>query len=128
MIRSWMRKRFTRWRPRLPKLMSEGTVVPKRGHVMIDSHDFAQKQMELATEFAKFVVDHPEVDAQLPVDSYIYFEVSGEPEFNQFSRQLAERRQREDGMTIVCVRTKGLTPPQGSRLVDPQIIPSPAVA
>jgi hypothetical protein len=95
---------------------------------MIDPHEFAQKQMELTTEFAKFVVDHPEVDASLPEDSYIYFEIAGEPEFNQFSRQLAERRQREDGMTIVCVRTKGLAPPQGSRLVDPQIVPSPAVA
>ncbi len=95
---------------------------------MIDPHDFAQKQMELTTEFAKFVVDHPEVDASLPEDSYIYFEVEGESEFNQFSRQLAERRHREDGMAIVCVRIKGLAPPQGSRLVDPQIIPSPAVA
>ncbi len=95
---------------------------------MIDPHEFAQKQMELTTEFAKFVVDHPEVDASLPEDSYIYFEIAGEPEFNQFSRQLAERRQREDGMTIVCVLTKGLAPPQGSRLVDPQIVPSPAVA
>jgi hypothetical protein len=28
---------------------------------MIDPHDFAQKQMELTTEFAKFVVDYPEV-------------------------------------------------------------------
>ena len=95
---------------------------------MIDPHDFAQKQMELTTEFAKFVVDHPEADAILPEDSYIYFEVAGELEFNQFSRQLAERRQREDGMAIVCVRIKGLAPPQGSRLVDPQIVPSPAVA
>jgi len=91
---------------------------------MINPHEFARKQMELATEFAKFAVEHPDVDACLPEDSYIYFEVAGEPEFNQFSRQLAERRQHEDGMTIVCVRIEGLAPPQGSRLVDPQIVSS----
>ena len=93
---------------------------------MIDPHEFARQQMELTAEFAQFIVDHPEVDEKLPEESYIYFEVAGEPEFNQYSLELAERRRREQGIAIVCVRIKGLSPPQGSRLIDPQII-SPAV-
>ena len=95
---------------------------------MIDPEAFAQRQMELAAEFAKYVLDHPEVDGSLPEDAYVYFQVDGEPEFNQYSRQLAERREREEGVVAVCVRSKGLAPPQGSRLIDPQIIPSPNVA
>src|SRR5207253_476996 len=93
LIRSWMPKRFIVWRPPLPSMQRRSLdTLPKRGQVMIDAREFAQKQMELTTEFAKYVVDHPEVDASLPEDSYIYFEVAGEPEFSQFSRQLAERR------------------------------------
>ena len=82
---------------------------------MMDPEVFAHRQMELTTEFAKYLVDHPEVDETLPEDSYVYFEIEDEPVFNEYSRQLAERRQRERGVAPVCVRTKGLAPPQGSR-------------
>jgi hypothetical protein len=95
---------------------------------MIDPHDFSRKQMELAAEFALYTVDHPEVDDVLPEESIIYFEVAGEAEFNAHSRRMAELSQREQGLPLVCVRIKGLAPPQGSRLIDPVIEPSPAVA
>ena len=92
---------------------------------MIDLEDFARKQMELTSEFAKYTMERPEVDEMLPEDSYVYFEIEGEPGFNEYSRKLAERREREDGMATVCVRVKGLAPPQGSRLIDPQIVSTP---
>ena len=90
---------------------------------MIDPEKFALRQAELATEFAKFLVEHPEVDDSLPMESYIYFEIQDEPDFNEYSRQLAERRQRQEEMVPVCVRVKGIAPPQGSRLIEPQIVP-----
>ncbi len=89
---------------------------------MIDPEEFAQRQAELATEFAKYLVEHSEVDDSLPVESYIFFEIQGEREFNEYSRQLADRR-RQEGMVPVCVRVKGVAPPQGSRLIEPQIVP-----
>ena len=95
---------------------------------MIDPDKFARKQMELTAEFSKYLLDHPEIDESLPEDSYIYFEVRGEAEFNEYSRRLAERREREEGMVTVCVRVRGLAPPQGSRLIDPEITPAPNVA
>jgi hypothetical protein len=95
------------------------------GGPMIDSEDFARKQMELTSQFAKYVMEHPEVDETLPEDSFVYFEVEGEPGLNEYGRKLAERRQREDGMATVCVRVKGLAAPQGSRLIDPQIVSAP---
>ena len=95
---------------------------------MIDSRDFAQKQFELAAEFGKFVFDHPEIDERLPEGAFIYFEVAGEPDFNRYSRELADRQQREEGVPVVLVRVKGLAPPQGSRLIEPVIEPAPAVA
>jgi hypothetical protein len=95
---------------------------------MINPHDFALKQQELTAEFAQYVVDHPEVDEVLPERSYLYFEVAGEEEFNRYSRDLAERQLREEGLPIVCVRVKGLAPRQGSRLIDPVIVPASAIA
>lgn len=94
---------------------------------MISPFEFAQKQLELTAEFARFVVDHPEVDELLPEESYVFFEIAGEPEFNQYSRELAQRR-RAEGTATVCVRTQGLAPPQGSRLIEPVIEAVPAVA
>ena len=91
---------------------------------MIDPEAFAQRQMELTAEFARYVLENPDVDEALPEDSYIYFEIDGETEFNEYSRQLGERRERDEGMNTVCVRLKGLIPRQGSRLIDPQIVPS----
>lgn len=94
----------------------------------MNPHDFARIQMELTGEFAQYVVDHPEVDEMLPAQSYIYFEVAGEDEFNRYSRELADKQQRNEGLPIVCVRIRGLAPPQGSRLIDPVIEPATAVA
>ena len=95
---------------------------------MMDPFDFARIQMELTSEFARYVVDHPEVDATLPEQSYIYFEIAGEPAFNEYSRQLADKQLREEGLPIVCVRIKGLKPREGSRLIDPKIEPMAASA
>ena len=95
---------------------------------MLDPHDFAKKQSELAAEFAKYVLDHPEVDDSLSEDSYIYFQITGETDFNEQSRTLAMKRRDEEGMKIVCVQIRGLAPPQGSRLINPQITPSPSIA
>jgi hypothetical protein len=90
---------------------------------MIDAHEFAQKQIELAGEFGKFVFDHPEVDERLPDGAFIYFEVAGEPEFNRYSREMAQRHRVEEGVPVVLVRVKALAPPQGSRLIEPVIEP-----
>jgi len=95
--------------------------------VMIDRARFADRQLELAGEFAQYVADHPEVDKILPEKSHIYFEVEGDSEFNKYSRDLAHRRQLE-GVPIILVRIKGLAPPPGSRLIDPVIEPVSAIA
>lgn len=54
--------------------------------------------------------------------------MDGEPEFNRYSRELAQRRQREEGLIPVAVHVKGLAPPQGSRLIEPTIATGTNVA
>ena len=95
---------------------------------MIDSHEFSQRQFELTAEFGKYLFEHPELDEQLPDGAYVYFEIDGEVEFNQYSRDLAERQHQQERVPVVVVRIKGLVPPQNSRLIDPVIEPVAALA
>jgi hypothetical protein len=88
---------------------------------MIDPREFAKKQFELAAEFGKYVFAHPEVDERLPDGAFVYFEIEGEPDFSQYSKELAAKQRREEGVPVVRVRVKGLAPSQQSRLIDPVI-------
>jgi hypothetical protein len=95
---------------------------------MINPDEFTNRQFDFIVEFGKYVIDHPEVDDISPDGAHVYFEVEGETEFNQYSRQLAEQHHRKEGIPIVRVRVKGLLPLQGSRLIDPVIEPVAEVA
>ncbi len=56
---------------------------------MIDPDAFARRQMELTAEFAKYVMDHPDVDEALPEDSYVYFEIEGELDYTTYLKRPA---------------------------------------
>jgi hypothetical protein len=58
------------------------------------------------------------VDERLPDGAFVYFEIEGEPDFSQYSRELAAKQQREEGVPVVLVHVKGLAPPQQYRLID----------
>jgi hypothetical protein len=95
---------------------------------MIDRREFAKKQFEMAAEFGKYVFAHPEVDEFVPDGAFVYFQIDGEPEFNEYSRELAAKQRQEEGVPVVLVHVKGLAPPQESRLIDPVIHPASTVA
>lgn len=103
-------------------------MVSERGQAMIDPHEFAKMQFDLAAEFGKYLFAHPEVDDALPDGAYVYFEIDGEPEFSLYSRELAAKQRREEQVPVVLVRVKGLAAPQVSSLIDPIIEAVPAVA
>lgn len=73
----------------------------------------------LVTEFDRYVVEHPEFAAKIPRDAQIVLQVEGDEEYNEWSRQLAQR-QREPGQMCVYVKVKGLKPAK-SRLLKPEV-------
>jgi hypothetical protein len=87
---------------------------------MIEPDVFANKQLVLAGEFGKYVFEHPEIDDVVPDGAYVYFHVEGDAAFNEYSRSLAEHKQKA-GVPVVLVRVKGLAPLQCSRLIDPLV-------
>ena len=78
-----------------------------------------KKHVILVTEFDRYVVEHPEFAVNIPRNSQIVLQVEEDNEYNDWSKQLAER-QREPGQKIVYVKVKGLKPAK-SRLLKPKV-------
>ena len=81
--------------------------------------ELAKKNLELSFEFSRFVLAHPEVDAKIPEDALVMFEVSDDPELTRYNRTLATRN-KEAHQPVVLVRIKGLAP---TRLLEPTVTP-----
>jgi len=79
-----------------------------------------KKHAILVTEFDRYVVEHPEFAVNIPRNSQIVLQVDSDNEYNEWSKQLAER-QREPCQKIVYVKVKGLKPAK-SRLLKPKVV------
>jgi len=77
--------------------------------------DFFEKKHSMLV-----VVEHPEFAAKIPQNAQIVLQVEGDEEYNEWSRQLADR-QREIGQTVIYVKVKGLRPAK-SRLIEPEVV------
>ena len=81
--------------------------------------EFFEKNLVLTTEFDRYVLEHPEVAEQIPLNAQIVLLPEDDPEFCQRNREVAAA-QREPNQPIVYVRIEKLAP-QISRLVNPQL-------
>lgn len=78
-----------------------------------------KKHAILVAEFDRYVIEHPKFAAKIPKKAQIVLQVEGDKEYNDWSRQLAEK-QREPGQPAVYVKIKGLRPAK-SRLLKPEV-------
>ena len=76
-----------------------------------------KKHAILVTEFDRYVIEHPDFASRISQNAQIVLQVEGDEEYNQWSRQLAER-QRETDQVVAYVKVKGLKPAK-SRLIKP---------
>ena len=80
---------------------------------------FEKRHAILATEFDRYVIEHPKFAKKIPINSQIVLQVQGDKEYNEWSRKLAEK-QRETGQSIVYITIKRLKPAK-SRLFKPDV-------
>lgn len=73
----------------------------------------------LITEFDRYVVEHPEFAAKIPLNAQVVLQIEGDEEYNEWSRRLAEK-QREPAQPVIYVKVKGLRPVK-SRLIRPEV-------
>jgi hypothetical protein len=78
-----------------------------------------RKHAIFVTEFDRYVIEHPEFAVKIPPNAQIVLQVEGDEEYNEWSRQLAEK-QREQGQPVIYVKVKGLKPAK-SRLIKPEV-------
>lgn len=82
---------------------------------------FWELQRTLSTEFSKYVLSHPEIDAQIPDNALIIFQIKGNSEFNGWSKRI-NLLQRELKQAVITVKIDNLAPPLESRLVNPHLV------
>lgn len=75
----------------------------------MERQEFSERAIELAFEFNRYVIDHPEITKKLGEEACLVFQVAGDEEFNQWSRRVAARYIK-DGKSVVYVRIKKMKP------------------
>ena len=73
------------------------------------TESFEQRYVTLIREFHEYLFDHPEFTEQIPAGGIVVIQVADDPEYNAWSRALAEAN-----------RVEALAP-RRSRLVNPQL-------
>ena len=84
---------------------------------MKNETELAKKNMEVAFEFSRFLLTHPELDDRIPENAMIVFEVSDDPNLTRYNHTVAHRN-KEANQPVVTVRIKGLAP---TRLLEPHV-------
>ncbi len=85
----------------------------------MNEQELFQKNLELSTEFSRYILEHPDMEAQIPEGAQIVFVIENDPQWTERNLELA-RKNHEPGQPAVMVRIKGLAPRQ-SRLIDPHL-------
>ena len=81
---------------------------------------FWELQRTLSAELTKWLLTHPEMEAQIPNNALITFNIKGHTDFNVWSKKIG-KDQREPNQPVIVVEIDELAPPLGSRLVNPHV-------
>ncbi|MDF0668373.1 MAG: hypothetical protein P0119_20180 [Nitrospira sp.] len=86
--------------------------------------DVVARNMTLSFEFSRYLIDHPEVEAQVPEGACVVLLPEDDPELCEYNRRICEER-READQLIVYIRLSSLLPEQRSRIAGIRIEPTP---
>lgn len=85
------------------------------GVVEMTCDEFFQRNSELAIEFSRHLINHPELDKSIPEDATLIFLPEYDAELARFNRGMAEQI-RQEGGRVICVKIRGLRSEAASRL------------
>ncbi len=77
------------------------------------------KNLELSTEFDRYVLEHPEFADKIPLDAMVVLLPKYDKELCDYNLRVAKKN-REPGQAVVYVQIDGIKP-QKSRLVRPKM-------
>jgi hypothetical protein len=79
-----------------------------------------EKNLEISSEFSRYIIAHPDVAEKIPRDAEVIFLVESDPELSRHNLELG-RKLKEGGLTVVLVRIKGIRAVEESRLIEPHL-------
>ena len=85
----------------------------------MDKENLINKNIELSTEFGKFILDNPKVAEKILPEAVIVFIDHSDTELTEYNLSLAEEAKRE-GRPVVKVIIEGLAP-ETTRLLEPKL-------
>ena len=90
----------------------------------MSDQELFEKNLELSTEFSKYLLGHPELESKIPQEAQVLFLVDSDPDLSRKNMEMA-RKQKAGGQSVVFVHVKGLRA-EISRLIDPHLETVPA--
>lgn len=85
----------------------------------MNKEELVKRNIELSTEFGKFILDNPQLGEKIPPEAVIIFIDESNPELTKYNLSLAEKAEKE-GRPLVKVKIKGLAP-ETTRLLEPKL-------
>jgi len=82
--------------------------------------NLVEKNLELSFEFTRYLLDHPELEEQIPKGAQVILLPDYDEELKRFNLRNAQR-QREKDQSVIYVRIKKLAVGRPSRLVGTKI-------
>ncbi len=84
--------------------------------------DLFQRNMTLSFEFSRYLLDHPEIEAQIPEEALVVLLPEDDPALCDYNRRTSEK-ERASGQPMVYIRLPSLLPEQRSRIAGVRIEP-----
>ncbi len=78
----------------------------------LDDQEFSQRAVELALEFNRYVIEHPEIAERIPSSARIILLIEGDEEYNEWAKRVAENHAKTDNRPLVYLKIKKLRPIQ----------------
>lgn len=86
------------------------------------SSDLFERHITLAFEFSRYLLDHPDVEEQIPAGARVVLLPEDDPELCDYNKRISEEK-RTTGQPIVYIRLSSLLPEQRSRIARIRIEP-----
>lgn len=87
---------------------------------MRSENDLIQKNIELSSEFSRYLFDHPEFSDKIPLDSELVLVPEFDVELRAFNLSLGSKIEAEGGK-VTYVIIKNIHPKSYSRLTDVEL-------
>jgi hypothetical protein len=87
----------------------------------LDDQEFSQRAVELALEFNRYMIEHPEIAEKIPSSARIILLVEGDEEYNNWAKRVAEHHAKTDDRSLVYLKIKKLRPIQ-SRIEELELV------